>query len=447
MSEVIATGVPRRPINYQRNFALLLTGFLVSNLGTGIFNFAVSLYVLGLTGSAQAFSTVLMFGIIPRIFVNVFAATLVDKYDRKTIVVLFDFLSGLTVLGFMFFLGNKAHIIQILVCCNMLLGAIMAMYNLGVAASLPNLVRPNEVVRINGAMQSIGATLAIIGPIIGAVAYKAVGIEMIFLLNGISFILAAGAECFLQFYKHEEPVEEGKTYWQNLAEGFNYIRGERVLRFLLIFAVFIQTIYVPLTMVVVPYIMYNVIKVSGIQLAVIQGSWACGMVLGGLFVGLNRNALRNYLGKFFILLETQSVLIILWFFPALPYFQHVSKWFITIPFSLILIVTGMLNVIQNAPIIGYFQVVIPDQIRARVTGITNTALTISAPIGLAIFGFVLARVNWVFVPVVSGILMLLYCAYSSTNRTFRVFIRGVREGQPAPAAGVAPDQVEPAGDN
>lgn len=445
MSEVIATGVARRPINYQRNMALLLGGFLVSNLGTGIFNFAVSLYVLGLTGSAQAFSTVLMFGIIPRVFVNIFAATMVDKYDRKTIIVLFDLLSGLTVLGFMFFLGNKSYIIQILVCCNMLLGAIMAMYNLGVAASLPNLVRPNDVVRVNGAMQSIGASLAIIGPVIGAIIYKVVGIETIFLLNGCSFILAALAECFLQFVKQEEVAQEEGTYWQNLAEGFTYIKGERVLRFLLIFAVFIQTIYVPLTMVVVPYIMYHVIQVSGIQLAVIQGSWACGMVFGGLFVGLNRNALRNYLGKFFILLEAQSVLIILWFFPALPFFHHVSKWFITIPFSIILIITGMLNVIQNAPIIGYFQMAIPDQIRARVTGITNTALLVSAPIGLAIFGFVLAKVNWMYVPIVSGILMLGYCLYSSTNGAFRNFIRAVRSGEPAP--GQAPENAEPAAQN
>lgn len=56
---------------------------LITELGTSIFRFALSLYVLDLTGSSSMFALVLSFTYIPGIFVNIIAGVFVDRSRSK----------------------------------------------------------------------------------------------------------------------------------------------------------------------------------------------------------------------------------------------------------------------------------------------------------------------------------------------------------------------------
>jgi len=78
----------------NRNFSLLVFGQATSVLGTGFATLALSLYVLNMTGSASKFSSILAFGMLPQIVLGSFTGTIVDKINRKTMLILLDSARG-----------------------------------------------------------------------------------------------------------------------------------------------------------------------------------------------------------------------------------------------------------------------------------------------------------------------------------------------------------------
>jgi MFS transporter, DHA3 family, macrolide efflux protein len=409
-------------INYNLNFILLTMGRFVSNMGTATFNFALSLYVLDITKSAAAFTMVISFAILPGVLVNVLAGVFVDRHDKKKIIVISDILSGLGVFAFMMLFKVYSTSIILFIIYVIVLNSIQAFFNLSLNASIPNIVSEENTAKANSIFQALGAIVNILGPITGALLYKSIGLEMLFLINAVSFILSGGAEMLLVFTKNIETIEEKpqSSYLDNVKEVFAYLNTQKILKFLLSIAVMLNAILNPMVLLVLQYITYNVIKISGIQLALIEASWAVGTILGAVFV-MTRKTVNPILRKFFVLLEVQALLIIVWFFPRLPIFADASKWTITIIYLILIFSYGMFNTIQNVPLFTHFQLKIPEELRGRVFGVLFTALNISTPIGMWIFGFALQKVDWVYVPVVSGILVLVTCLIQSRNKHFREF--------------------------
>lgn len=414
---------PAAQNNFYQNFIILMLGRLVSNLGTVSFNFALSLYILDITKSAAAFTMVISFGILPGVLVNILAGVYVDRYDKKRIIVISDILSGLSVFAFSIFFKLYSTSIFIFIIYVIVLNTIQAFFNLAINASIPNFVGKEKVPKANSAFQGLGAIINITGPILGAMLYKEIGMEMILIVNAASYILSGISEAFLIYDKQREMSEtvQSGSYIQNVKEVFAYLDTEKTLKFLLTMAVILNALLNPLVLLVLQYITYNVINISGIQLSLIQSSWAMGSIIGAVFV-ITRKTVEPILKRFFTLLEVQALLIIVWIFPRLPLFSEASMWTITVIYILLIFSYGMLNTIQNVPLISYYQLKIPESLRGRVFGVLYTALNISTPIGMWIFGIALQKADWIYIPVVAGTVVFIICMTQSRNKYFKEFV-------------------------
>lgn len=85
---------------YVKNLVCFLFGRITSELGTSIFKFALSLHILDITGSATIFSTILSVGMLPSIFVNIFAGIGIDRGNKKKIMVACDCTSAVCMIIF-----------------------------------------------------------------------------------------------------------------------------------------------------------------------------------------------------------------------------------------------------------------------------------------------------------------------------------------------------------
>ena len=70
-------------VNKTKDFSLLIFGKFVSLLGSNILQFALSLYVLAITGSAAIFASILSVSILPRLLLSPIAGVFGDWFDRK----------------------------------------------------------------------------------------------------------------------------------------------------------------------------------------------------------------------------------------------------------------------------------------------------------------------------------------------------------------------------
>ena len=414
-----------REIFLAKNFILLILGRLVSSLGTSIFNFALSLYVLDITGSPAKFSMILSCSFIAQVLVNFFSGVFVDRHNKKNIIVWTDLLSGSLVLIFMVFFNSYPQSIILFVFYTISISTVQAIFGLAMNASIPNFVNEKTVPKANSAMQAVVAITNIAGPIIGAIVYKAFGLEMVFLINGVALILSGISESFLLYQQDPSLLNERKSYLEDIKVTFDYLNDHKIIGFLFVFAVVINLIYNALMFLVLPYINYHVIKVSGLQLSLIQASGALGVVLGAIFVS-TRSDHSFLLKKFFTLFRIQAVLILLWVFPLMPMFAGVNKWPITIIFSILLILYGGMNTAQNVPMISYFQLRIPEALRGRVFGVFWAALFLTTPLGLWIYGAVLSKAPWFYVTFISGMIMVIIGSIFAGHKYFKEFITGLK---------------------
>lgn len=403
----------------NHNFLLLITGRLIASLSSSIFAFALSLYVLDLTGSATIFSTVLSFSIIPGIFVNLFGGALVDRFNKKKIIVISDLLSGIVMCAFAYTFFRSSPGIPTIIGFTIFISIIQSYYGLAMLSAIPEIIEQEKVSQANAYLQIMSTLLGIIGPVLGALAYKAFGMKFIILFDTVAYFISATMAIWMRF-NLITPEKKAGTYLEDMREAALYLFEHKTLRFLLVICVIMNAVYLPMIMLVMPFINYQVIKVSGFQLSLIEAAWAIGGTLGGIYVS-TRKATQPIIKKLFVLLSIQSVLLLLWTFPALPALTGLNKNQITFIFCSILAVTGLLNMIQNIPVLTHFQLRIPEHLRAKVLGFINVASMLSLPLGMWVFGILLGIFSWYYITAASALLMLFICLVSSRNKHFVKF--------------------------
>lgn len=412
-------------VNCKLNFLILSMGRAVSKLGSAIFSFALGLYVLDMTGSSAQFSMIISFSIIPGILINLFGGVFVDKANKKRILVNTDMLSGSLVLVFLVLLSmNKTNILflSMYVIC---VGILQSIFELAINSSVPEFVSKEKVQSANSAFQGVGAVVQIAGPILGALLYKLIGIEMVLLIDGISFLLSGISEMFLKSNNTlVDKTEKSAKYLDDFKLAYHYLHKMNILVFFFIFAAIINFMYNPMLFIVLPFVNYNVLHVSGIQLSIIQISAAIGNIIAAIILMTGKSN-SKLLARFFTLFRIQAVMIIFWILPAL--LNSGTKWVMTIVFGLIMIIIGMTNVAQNVPIISHFQVQVPEDIRARVFGVFITAIYVSTPLGMWLYGLLLEYFKWQYVTTITGVIMLVLSFAAYRNKHYQEFIKGIKE--------------------
>lgn len=395
----------------------LIGGRLISGLGSGIFGFALSLYVLDLSGSAFLFSVVLGFALIPGVSVNLFAGSLVDKWNKKAIIIATDILSALSIIAMLPLWVNYSESIPFLVVYASLLSMIQALNNLAVMSYIPELVDAEQVPATNSVLQIVNTLITFVGPMLGAVCYGLWDMQIILIVDAASFFLAGIMEFKLRAKFPAEPSEA--SYWKGMKDAYSFLIEKPVLRFLILLAIIINGLYMPLILLAIPFISYEVMEVSSFQLSLIEAAWAIGGAIGGLYIATQKNTFP-FIRGLFVLLGVQALLIILWILPAELHFDG-FKWGLSAYLCVNLLAIGVLNVIQNIPLFSYVQLMIPDALRGKVLGFVNVFMMVSTPIGMFVFGYLLQNYDWRIICTSSGLFILALCVFAQKSVTFIKF--------------------------
>jgi MFS family permease len=129
---------------FSHNFILVVIGQVISLLGSAMLRFALSLYVLDTTGRADIFALVIAISVIPSIIFSPFGGAIADRFNRRNLMVIFDFSSS-AIVFFLILLMNISKIpIAVIGVMLAILAIISSMYHPAVQASVPLLVSENN---------------------------------------------------------------------------------------------------------------------------------------------------------------------------------------------------------------------------------------------------------------------------------------------------------------
>jgi MFS family permease len=210
------------------DFRNLFLATLVSSVGTWLAVVALVIDVYDRTQDARWVSALLIVEFLPIIAVGLFAAPLVDRLPRRSILIGAD-VARMVVFMILPFATSALQVVLLAAVA----GVATSFFRPAQYAGLPNLVRDAELARANGLIQSAENITVALGPLAGGILVAAVGADPAYWLNAVSF--AASAYFVLKIRGSlEEERRESRGHWQDLAEGYALIRRSRALLTVLI---------------------------------------------------------------------------------------------------------------------------------------------------------------------------------------------------------------------
>lgn len=405
--------------NVKRNMFLLFAGRFISDFGTALFRFSLSLYVLDITGSSTLFSLILTLTILPGILVSIFAGAIVDKYDKKKIIGIADLLSAICT-GILFVLIETVTSSLILFGVGVVMVSfIQTFLNLGINSGVGNMVPEDKVGKINSYFQGMGALLTIIGPILGAICYGVFGIKIVLLIDCISYAIGAVTTLFMEFTKNKEAKEE-ITLKESVSYIFTYVKKYKMVKILMIMLFSLTLVYYPLTNLAIQNIMRIRVGATENQLSYVVAALGIGVIVGAIVGSTKKieNEIKKLSNKIFAL----AILVLAWVAPAMIYLtMDVSKkrnLVITAIFIVIMVALGAFYTQIVIPSYSYMQMYVDENVRGRVFGLATSALNIAGPVGLVLYGILFDMKIDIAIIVISALLFIGLGTYVA-RATFR----------------------------
>ncbi len=226
--------VPKMTANnklWNRNFLLLWQGQLVSALGDAVYRIALGFWILEATGSTALMGALMAVSVVPRVLLSPLSGAVADRADRKWILVACDSVAGLTVAAVG--LAALAGVIEVwmVFTAAVVLGAVSSLFDPTVLAAVSDLVPPRQLTRANSALSVLATATAIVGNAVGGFLFQLLGAPLLFLVNGLSFLLSAGSEVFIRL----APVQRShqrSSYRDDIQAGLRLVWRRTGLRYL-----------------------------------------------------------------------------------------------------------------------------------------------------------------------------------------------------------------------
>jgi MFS family permease len=207
-------------------FTIVWLGQLVSVLTTGMSGFALTIWVYEKTGSATALGLMQVFFITPFLVISPIAGAMVDRYNRKLMMMVSDLMAGVATLGLLALQGLGVLEVWHLYVAAIFQGLGNAFQWPAFSAAISTLVSKEQYGRANGMMSLMEAGPQVIAPLLAGALLPFVGLTGILVLDVATFVVAVLALLVIHVPQPRR-TEEGQRVQGNLlkeaAFGFQYI--------------------------------------------------------------------------------------------------------------------------------------------------------------------------------------------------------------------------------
>ncbi len=222
---------PKRPAG-MTGFTIVFVGQLISVIATQMTSFAMTLWIYKQTGSATALGLAQVFYIIPFLIISPFAGVMVDRYNRKLMMMVSDIGAGLAtgILLVVQALGilQLWHLYAIMV----IIGLVSAFQWPAYSAAITTMVSKQQLGRANGMMSLIDAGPGVLAPLLAGALIGFIKLTGILLIDVVTYgiaILSLAIVFIPQPVRSEEGEKAKSNIWKESMFGFKYIFARRSL--------------------------------------------------------------------------------------------------------------------------------------------------------------------------------------------------------------------------
>lgn len=399
--------------SYSKDFKLMILGQIISIFGSALLRFALSLYILDITGRADIFAVLYAISNIP-ILLSPLGGAIADRFNRRNLIVIFDFVSSLIVLCLFLLITMKIATVIMVGIIMVLLSLISALYTPTVIASIPLLVENEKLESANGIVQAVQALSGVAAPILGGVLYGALGIRILVIISCTAFFLSAVMEIFIKipFAKREHESHIITTIANDMKEGFVYVVKQSFIFKSMTIAAVINLILSPLLLVGSPIILRVTMQSSDTMQGVGIGLISFASILGTLVIGIFAKKIK--MNTLYRLITAIALFIVPIAVSVMPSILGLGYYPSFALFMLGAIPVAMFATIISVFIIAKVQRVTSNENLGKVMAIIMSVAGCAAPLGQAIYGLIFESLgNVLYLPILVVSLLTLIIAFAS----------------------------------
>lgn len=368
---------------FHKNFSLLIAGQASSLFGNCILDFALSMYVLEITGSATIFASFLAVAMLPTILLSPLGGVIADRANKRNIMVILDFTTGITILISAMMIDRANNLV--IICITLIMQSILGAFETPtVQACVPQMQKGDNIVRGNAVVNQINAISTFVAPFIGSLLYTTFGLKPVMYAGVFCFLLTAFLECFIKLDYKPEKSSCGifQIVKGDLIDSTRFVCIERPVIFKTLILTAVISFFVQgVALVGLPYIVRTVLGLNANYYGAMESMLGFTGILGSIIAGL-------IVEKFKIRKLYLTLLIIA--VPLLPcgiifllvQDTQINYVILLLSFAIIQISACVFSVFA----LSIIQQLTPDNMIGKVMAYTATFSLCAQPLGQIIFG-------------------------------------------------------------
>jgi len=365
-----------------------MTSKLISTFGANVYSFAISFYILQLTGSATNFALNLICSILPRTIAAPFAGYVADNFSRKRTIILAQAASVLAIAGLLtvsLMNGLSLTAIYITTC---LLSLTSTFSGITFTSSISGLVDENRIQKAMSLNQMSISLASIVAPALGGVLYGAVSIPVFLIIYLIASLVALILDSTMNFQlfakRSHVPVagQEKEKLWVSMKEGFAYLKTKPVIQTIIFIALFINFFFGSFQ-VGYSFVLIEKLGMKSEHFGILEGAFAVGMLLLSVYLTIRKEIkyplITAKYGTIGLALVIGGIAV-----PLLVPFSYQAMF---VFYLILMLAIGSFLTIINTPIGVMMQKSVDDDFKGRVISILETMAQVLMPLGTVIYGF------------------------------------------------------------
>ncbi len=282
-------------LKHNRIYRKLFYAEAGSVLGDWFQTIALLGYTYTTTQSGMMLSIVLLSRSLPALLLSPFAGTLVDRIDRKKIMIYSDLVRAFLVIGLIF----SIHHIWLIIILNILLSISGIFFSPAKQSVVPTVVSKEELSTANALSSTIWGLFSIIGASLGGLLSASIGHEAAFAINSLSFFLSAYIVSTVKLKSEDMIASKEEDFFTSIKEGYRFVGKTPIILGLMLVGMswgVVGGVY----QVLLPIYGADIFQAGDTGIGILYSIQGIGVIIGGwlvtVFVKNDDNRMKNVFG-------------------------------------------------------------------------------------------------------------------------------------------------------
>lgn len=398
-----------------KTFILLWSTQSLSQLGSSMTSFALSIWVYEKTGSALQSAGLLVSNYLPYVLISIFAGAMSDRWNKKKTMLLCDTIAGICTVTIFILLSKNLLQPWHMYIINAVNG-LMNTFQQPASEVAMSIIVPRKYYHNTSGMKSFSRSLiTIFNPILATTIYSFFGIKTVCVIDIVTFLIAFITLLFFIQINESKKENNNTNTLELIKEGGRYLQNHKLILYIILFLSGINFVASAFDTVITPLVLS---KTGGNEqiLGLVTSFSGIAMLAGSLIVTVipePKNKAKTIYVALFLSMLIENFLIAFTNIPALWCIAQVFGW-LPIPFF-------------NASYDALFNSTIPEEMRGRVYSYRNSLQFFTIPLGNLLGGFM---VDSVFEPFMArqnsnSILCKLFGIGLGSGAALSMFVLGI----------------------